>query len=1041
MARFFIDRPIFAWVLAIVVMLAGGLSIHRLPLEQYPDIAPTRITITATYPGASAKTIEDSVTQVIEQKLKGLDRLTYMSASSTSSGIATLQLSFDAGTNPDVAQMQVQNKLQQAMSQLPQSVQAQGVSVTKAGSDLLLLVALYSTDGRLTGTEIGDIAQSTVVDALSRIDGVGDVTIRGSGHAMRLWLDPQRLNQHALMPSDIRAAVQAQNTEVSAGQIGALPAQTGQQLTATITARSRLNTVEQFRQIVLKAAADGSVVRLGDVARVELGAENYSTRIRFNGQTAAGVNVFLASGANALDVAQAVRDRLASLEPFLPPGVKAEVSYDTTPFVRISIEEVVKTLVEAMVLVVLVMYLFLQNLRATLIPAIAVPVVLLGTFGVLAAFGYSINTLTMFGLVLAIGLLVDDAIVVVENVERLMAEEGLSPRDATRRSMDEITGALVGIALVLSAVFLPMAFFSGSTGVIYRQFSITVVSAMLLSALVALTLSPALCASLLRSPSADHTARRRGWLGRFFVGFNRGFDRGADHYRSGVGGLLTRPWRGVLVYALLLAGAAVLYTRLPTAFLPDEDQGTLQLQVKMPPGSTAERLQAVMTRIEAHLARQPDIRFYNLVTGGNGDQGTGQGFIGLRDWAQRPLPGQSAGELARRLTADFRREVRDAQVFVLLPPAVRGLGSNAGFNLYLQDVGGLGAKALNGSRDRFLQAVNSRPEVNQVRNNNLVETPQYEVHIDDARLGSLGLAPTGVNDTLASAFGGSYINDFLLNGRIRKVVMQGEVGDRMSPEAIERWRVRNAQGQMVPFVSFASGDWRVGSPQLTRYNGLPAIELIGDAAPRVSSGLAMDAVEQEMAKMPAGIGFEWTGKSYQERLSGAQAPLLYAVSILFVFLCLAALYESWTVPLSVILAVPLGIFGAVAATAIAGLTNDVYFQVGLLATVGLAAKNAILIVEFAKSLQEQGVALVDATLQACRLRLRPILMTSLAFLFGVLPLALSSGAGSGSRRAIGVGVLGGVSAATLLGVVFVPLFFVIVRRWFARWSRGKEVSP
>jgi hydrophobe/amphiphile efflux-1 (HAE1) family protein len=1032
MARFFIDRPIFAWVLAIVVMLAGGLSIHRLPLEQYPDIAPTRISITATYPGASAKTIEDSVTQVIEQKLKGLDRLTYMSASSTSSGTATLQLSFEAGTNPDVAQMQVQNKLQQAMSQLPQAVQAQGVSVTKAGTDLLLFVALYSTDGRLSGTEIGDVAQSTLIDALSRIDGVGDVTIRGSGHAMRLWLDPQRMNQHALMPSDIRSAVQAQNTEVSSGQIGALPAQPGQQLTATITARSRLNNAEQFRQIMLKAAPDGSVVRLGDVARVELGAENYSTRIRFNGQTAAGVNVFLASGANALDVAQAVRDRLRSLEPFLPQGVKAEVSYDTTPFVRISIEEVVKTLIEAMVLVVLVMYLFLQNLRATLIPAIAVPVVLLGTFGVLAAFGYSINTLTMFGLVLAIGLLVDDAIVVVENVERLMAEEGLSPREATRKSMDEVTGALVGIALVLSAVFLPMAFFGGSTGVIYRQFSITIVSAMLLSALVALTLSPALCASLLCAPSAHEASGHRGWLGRFFGGFNRGFDRGADGYRSAVGGLLARPWRGVLVYVLLLAGAAFLYARLPTAFLPDEDQGTLQIQVKMPPGATAERLQAVMTRIEAHLAKQPDIRFYNLVTGASGDQGTGQGFIGLRDWSLRPLPEQSAGEIARRLTADFRREVRDAQVFVLLPPAVRGLGSNAGFNLYLQDVGGLGAKALNESRDRFLESVNARSEVKQVRSNNLIETPQYQVHIDDARLGSLGLAPAAVNDTLSSAFGGSYINDFLLNGRIRKVVMQGEIGDRMSPEAIERWRVRNAQGQMVPFASFASGDWRLGSPQLTRYNGVSAIELIGDAAPGVSSGAAMEVVEQEMAKMPAGIGFEWTGKSYQERLSGSQAPLLYAVSILFVFLCLAALYESWTVPLSVILAVPLGILGAVAATSFAGLTNDVYFQVGLLATVGLAAKNAILIVEFAKSLQEQGVALVDATLQACRLRLRPILMTSLAFLFGVLPLALSSGAGSGSRRAIGVGVLGGVSAATLLGVVFVPLFFVIVRRWFSR---------
>ncbi|MFM9916677.1 MAG: efflux RND transporter permease subunit [Rhizobacter sp.] len=1038
MARFFIDRPIFAWVIAIVIMLAGALSISRLPLEQYPDIAPTRISINATYPGASAKTIEDSVTQVIEQRLKGLDRLTYMSATSNASGTANVQLTFEAGTDPDVAQMQVQNKLQQAMSQLPQAVQAQGVSVTKAGTDLLLLIALYSDNGSLSAVEIGDYAQSSLIDVISRIDGVGDVSIRGSGYAMRLWMDPTRLHQHALMPSDLRSAIQAQNTEVSAGQIGALPAPPGQRLTATITARSKLQTPEQFREVVVKAAPDGSVVRLGDVAKVELGAENYSTSIRFNGQTAAGINVYLSSGANALKVANDVRAKLAVLQPFFPVGLKAEVSYDTTPFVRISIEEVVKTLLEAMLLVVLVMYLFLQNLRATLVPAIAVPVVLLGTFGILAAFGYSINTLTMFGVVLAIGLLVDDAIVVVENVERLMADEGLSPLEATRKSMDEITGALVGIALVLSAVFVPMAFFGGSTGVIYRQFSITIVSAMLLSVFVALTLSPALCASLLKPASSSEAgshAMRGGLPGGFFHAFNRVFDRAADRYRAGVGGLLTRGKRCLLIYALLIAVAAVLYERLPTSFLPDEDQGILQLQVKMPAGATTERLQAVMGTIEAYLAGQKDILFYNLVIGGSGDQGTGQGFIGLTHWDRRTGPGQGAAELSRRITADLRQQVRDAQVFVLLPPAVRGLGANAGFALEMQDVGGLGPQALADARDRFVELASQRAELAQVRSNNLVETPQFNIRIDDRRLGAMSLATTSVNDTLSSAMGGTYINDFIHRGRIKKVYLQGDAAYRNEPESIDRWYVRNTLGGMVPFSAFSSTSWTFGAPQLVRYNGMSAIDLIGDAAPGVSSGAAMDAVEELMAQMPRGIGFEWTGKSYQERLSGSQAPLLYAVSILFVFLCLAALYESWSVPFSVILVVPIGILGALIATSVTGLRNDVYFQVGLLTTVGLSAKNAILIVEYAKALQEQGMGLVDATLKAVRLRLRPILMTSFAFMFGVLPLALGSGAGSGSRRAIGVGVLGGVSAATLLGIFFVPLFFVLIRRFFAQRSR------
>ncbi len=1030
MAGFFIDRPIFAWVIAIVVMLAGLLSITQLPLEQYPDIAPTRISINATYPGASAQTIEDSVTQVIEQRLKGLDKLTYMSSTSNSSGSARIQLSFDAGTDPDVAQMQVQNKLQQAMSQLPQPVQSQGVSVTKAGTDLLMLVSLYSENGSASAVDIGDYVSSNLVDAISRIDGVGDVQVQGTGYAMRIWLNPSRLNQYALMPSDVRTAIQSQNTEVSAGQIGALPAPPDQRLTATITARSKLRTVEEFRDIVLKATDDGAVVRLGDVARIELGSENYNTRARFNGRTAAGMQVFLASGANALGVAEAVQSKLTELQPFFPGGLKAMVSYDTTPFVKVSIEGVIYTLAEAMLLVVLIMYLFLQNLRATLVPAIAVPVVLLGTFGALAAFGYSINTLTLFGVVLAIGLLVDDAIVVVENVERLMHEEGLSPLEATRKTMREVTGALVGIATVLSAVFIPMAFFGGSTGVIYRQFSITIVSAMLLSVLVAVTLTPALCATLLQPASQGSHGKRTGLLGRFFNAFNRVFDRTADSYRAGVGGILQRGKRFLLVYILLIGVAALLYARLPTSFLPDEDQGTLQVQVKMPAGATNERLKLVMNLVEVYLAKQQDVAFYNLVTGQGGDQGSGFGYVRLKDWSQRPDDANSAASLARRFSSELQNQIRDATIFILLPPAVRGLGANAGFAVQLQDVGSLGRDALTRARDQFLALAADNPSLYRVRNNNLVETPQFAIHIDDRKAGALGLATTSINDTLASAMGGSYINDFINNGRIKRVYMQGDAPYRANPESINNWYVRNSRNEMVQFSAFTSTEWTFGSPQLTRYNGMSSFELIGDAAQGVSSGTAMDAVEDIMKQLPRGIGYEWTGRSYQERLSGSQAPMLYAISILFVFLCLAALYESWSVPFSVILVVPVGLLGALAATSAAGQLNDVYFQVGLLTTVGLSAKNAILIVEFAKSLQETGMSLVDATLKAARQRLRPILMTSLAFMFGVMPLAFSSGAGSGSQRAIGVGVLGGVFSATALGIFFVPLFFVLIRGFF-----------
>lgn len=1046
MARFFIDRPIFAWVIAIVIMLAGAIAVRTLPLEQYPDIAPTTISINATYNGASAKTIEDSVTQIIEQRLKGLDRLVSIQSTSSSSGTANVRLSFEAGTDPDVAQLQVQNKLQQAISQLPQAVQSQGVSVTKAGTDLLMVISLTSQNDSVTATDLGDYITSSLQDAISRVNGVGDVSIQGAGYAMRIWLDPAKLNQHALMPADVRSAIEAQNTEVSAGQIGALPAPAGQQLTATITARSKLQTVEQFREIVVKSAADGSVVRIGDVARVELGSDSYLTRSRLSGQTAAGLAIFLATGANAVGTADAVRKKLDELQPFFPDGMKATVTFDTTPFVKVSIQGVIYTLIEAMVLVVLIMYLFMQNLRATLIPAIAVPVVLLGTFGILSAFGYSINTLTMFGLVLAIGLLVDDAIVVVENVERLMSEEGLSPLEATRKSMDEITGALVGIALVLSAVFIPMAFFGGSTGVIYRQFSITIVSAMVLSVLVAMTLTPALCVTLLKPiAKGEHHPPAKGRLGglmaRFFGAFNRFFDRNSERYEKGVGGLLKRGKRSMLVYVLMVAAMGVLYSRLPTSFLPEEDQGTLQVQVRMPAGSTGERLREVMATIETYLAKEKDVLSYNLISGDGGDQSSGRGFIRLKDWSLRGEASQGAAAMARRITNDLQRQVRDAQVFILLPPAVRGLGANAGFAVQLQDIGGVGPVALAEARDKFLQLANQRPELSRVRNNNLVETPQFNIQIDDRRAGALGVSTASINNTLSSAMGGSYVNDFIDRGRVKKVYIQGDAPFRAEPESIKLWHVRNDAGEMVPFSAFSSSGWSFGAPQLTRYNGMPSYEIIGDAAPGVSSGTAMDLIEATMREMPQGIGYEWAGRSYQERLSGSQAPLLYAVSILFVFLCLAALYESWSIPFSVMLVVPLGILGALIASTLGGQSNDVYFQVGLLTTVGLSAKNAILIVEFAKALQDQGVGLIDATLRAVRQRLRPILMTSLAFMFGVLPLAIASGAGSGSQRSIGVGVLGGMFTATALGIFFVPIFYVLIRGFFEKRRAKRHPAP
>ncbi|QRF59206.1 efflux RND transporter permease subunit [Variovorax paradoxus] len=1040
MAQFFIDRPIFAWVLSIVVMLAGLMAIRTLPLEQYPDIAPPRVSINATYTGASAKTVEDSVTQVIEQQLKGLDNLLYMQSTSNSSGVARLSLTFNPGTSIDVAQMQVQNKLQQAMSRLPQQVQSRGVTVTKGGNDFLMIVSMYSGDGSASAVDVGDYISSNLVDVISRIDGVGEVQTLGTGYAMRLWLDPDKLRKYALMPSDVSAAITAQNAQVSAGQLGALPAAAQQQLNATITARSKLQTAEQFENVVLRVTPDGAVVRLKDVARVELGAENLTVRSQLDGRPGAGLGVVLADGANAVQVAQAVNAKVEELKPLFPNQLQTFVSYDTTPFVSASIDEVVKALLEAMLLVVLVMYVFLQNFRATLIPAIAVPVVLLGTFGVLSMAGYSINTLTMFGMVLAIGLLVDDAIVVVENVERVMHEEGLSPKEATRKSMAEITPALVGIALVLSAVFVPMAFFGGSTGVIYRQFSITIVSAMALSVFVALTLTPALCATLLKPVAkGGHAAPRTGLLGRvdrFFAAFNRGFDRNAARYEGVVGGIVRRGKRSLVVYLLIAGVMALLFMRLPTSFLPDEDQAFLQVQVTLPPGASNARLQPVVEQMQQYFAKQPEVVSVNVLTGQNGDQSSARAFVKLKDWDERTGKGQSAAELARRANKDLST-VRDARIFVLLPPAVRGLGANAGFNFHLKDINGLGHDALVKARDQAIELLGRRPEVMNVRSNNLDDTPEFAVDIDDARAGALSLATSDIDSTLSSAMGGTYINDFLDKGRVKRVYMQGDTGFRMLPSDIDRWSVRNSLGQMVSFPAFSSSRWSYGSPQLQRYNGSPSYEFVGDAAPGVSSGDAMAAVEEVMKQMPPGIAYEWTGASFQERLSGAQAPLLYAISILFVFLCLAALYESWSVPFSVILVVPLGIVGALLFTSLRGLSNDVYFQVGLLTTVGLSSKNAILIVEFAKQLQEQGKSVLDATLQAVRLRLRPILMTSLAFGFGVLPLAIGTGAGAGGRQSIGTAVLGGMVVGTALGIFFVPLFFALIRGWLA--GRRKAV--
>jgi multidrug efflux pump len=1031
MARFFIDRPIFAWVLAIIVMLVGVLSILTLPIAQYPTIAPPAIAITATYPGASAKILEDTVTQVIEQKMKGLDRLSYIASTSESNGSVTITLTFENGTDPDTAQVQVQNKLALATPLLPSQVQQQGVQVVKSSTNFLNILAFTSEDGRMNGADLSNYVSANIQDAIGRVDGVGDTTLFGAQYAMRIWLDPDKLENFSLTPLDVKDAIQAQNVQVSSGQLGALPASGNQQLNATITSQTQLRSAAEFEDILLRTQTDGAQVRLRDVARIELGSESYSNASRFNGKPAAGLAIKLAPGANALDTVKAIDARIDEFKPFFPAGVQVQKPYDTTPFVRISIEEVVRTLVEAIVLVFLVMYLFLQNFRATLIPTIAVPVVLLGTFGVLAVFGFSINTLTMFAMVLAIGLLVDDAIVVVENVERVMSEEGLSPKEATRKSMGQITGALVGVALVLAAVFIPMAFFGGSTGVIYRQFSITIVSAMVLSILVAMILTPALCATLLKPIDRGHELTQRG----FFGWFNRTFERGSHHYQGGVNHMLSRPKRYMLIYAALLILVVGAFLKIPVGFLPDEDQGTLFALIQLPPGATAARTNDALKQVEQHFLVDEKEAVAGIFTvsgfsfAGNG-QNTGLAFIKLRPWDERRDESLSVNSVTARAWAYFAK-IRDAQIIPFAPPAVSELGNATGFDLMLQDRANLGHEALMKARNQLLEILSKDPRLVAVRANGQEDAPEFRLDIDHHKAGTLGLSMSDINDTFSTAWGSTYVNDFLDQGRVKKVMLQGDAQFRMLPKDIGRWYVRNSAGTMVPFTAFATAHWASGSPKLERYNGSPSVEILGMAMPgKASSGEALAIVEEAMAQLPAGFGYEWTGLSLQEKASTGRTGLLYGLSILIVFLCLAALYESWAIPLSVILVVPLGVLGALVGAILTWKMNDVYFQVGLLTTIGLASKNAILIVEFAKEIHEQGKGLIEAALEAVRMRLRPILMTSLAFILGVLPMVLGSGAGAGAQHALGTAVIGGMLSGTLLAIFFVPVFFVVVYKLF-----------
>ena len=1038
MARFFIDRPVFAWVIAIGMMLAGVLALRSMAVAQYPAIAPPAISINVTFPGASAETVQTTVVQVIEQQLSGIDNLLFFDSQTTKDGQARIQLTFAPGTNSDTAQVQVQNRVQLAVPRLPLTVQQQGIRVVKSSGNFLLVVGFVSTDGRMERLDISDFLAANIQDPISRTRGVGDFQIFGAQYAMRIWLDPAKLINFGLTPADVVAAVRAQNVQVSSGEMGGLPALPGQQLNATIIGPSYLQTVEEFGAILMRVRADGAQVRLRDVARVEIGGENYSISTLLDGRPASGIGIRLASGANALDTAAAIRATIEQLRPSFPPGLEVAYLQDTTPFVERSIRSVIITLLEAVALVFVVMFLFLQNFRATLIPTMAIPVVILGTFAVLQALGFSINTLTMFGLVLAIGLLVDDAIVVVENVERLMAEEHLSPLVATRRSMDQITGALIGIGLVLSAVFLPMAFFGGSVGVIYRQFSVTIATARALSVLVAIFFTPVLCATMLRPHKPGQG--KRG----FFGWFNRGFDGMTRRYGGVVRGSIRRPARMLLIYVALLGALGYAFLRVPGGFLPNEDQGIAFAQVTAPPGATADRTQRALDELGRYLREEEagvvDSLFaINGFSFGGRGQNSGLGFITLRDWDARRGAENGVAALTARINARFGG-YQDALIVASSPPAVRELGNATGFAFQLLDRGGQGHGALMAARDQLLSLATASPVLTRVRANGLNDEAQFRLIVDWERASALGLSVTEINTTLATAWGATYVNDFMDRGRVKRVFMQGNHESRMTPNDLDRWFVRNAQGQMVPFSAFGRTEWGFGSPRLERFNGIGSREIQGQPAAGFTTGQAMDEMERLAAQLPAGFGFEWSGLSFQERQSSGQAPALYALSLIVVFLCLAALYESWSIPTAVMLAVPLGVLGAVVATLFAGLANDVYFQVGLLATIGLTAKNAILIVEFARDGFNRGLSLMDAAEEAARQRLRPIIMTSLAFTLGVVPLAIATGAGSGAQNAIGIGVIGGVVAGTVLAVLFVPLFFVLILRMF-RARRSGEAAP
>jgi multidrug efflux pump len=1043
-SRIFIDRPIFAWVLAIIVMMAGVGAILALPIAQYPDVAPPQVSIRATYPGANAETIENSVTQILEQQLTGIDGLLYFASSSTSRGSVSITATFAKGTDPDIAQVQVQNQIQQALTRLPSQVQQQGVVVRKSNPDFLLIAGVYDSTDKLTNRDVSDLMVSTLQDPLGRIQGIGDTNVFGSQYAMRIWLDPAKLASFQLIPSDVISAIQTQNTEVAAGELGGQPMPNTQMLNATVTAQARLQTPQQFRDIILKTLPSGATVRVGDVARVELGSESYNASSRINGHPGAGIAVLLAPGADALKTAELVKAEIARITKTYPPNMRVAYSNDTTAFIKLSIEEVVKTLIEAIILVVIVMFVFLQSWRATLIPTIAVPVVLLGTFAVFYLAGFSINTLTLFGLVLAIGLLVDDAIVVVENVERLMEENpDMSPREATIQSMQEITVALIAIALVLSAVFLPMAFFGGSTGVIYRQFSVTIISAMMLSVAVAIILSPALTAHLLKQRSAEEReehgrfGQRFPWIAdrtkRAGDWFNRTFERGTERYVTAVRRVVDRKWLFLLVYVGVVGLLAVLFLRLPTGFLPTEDQGGAIVQYRLPAGATQGRTTQVQTQLEQYFQRyeKANVQTMFTVSGGGGGgasgQNTGQGFIQLTDWAERKGKENTADAIVARASGAFRA-LRDAQVFALTPPAIRGLGQSEGFTIELQNTGGLSTQQFAAARDKLLALANGDPQLTGVRLSELPDIGTLQVKTDPQRIAALGVSQTDVNNTLSTAWGGRYVNDFVDRGRVKRVYVQGDAPYRDTPETLYQWFVRGSNGQMAPFSSFATTAWSQAPTTVSRFNGIQSFEFQGQSAGG-SSGDAMTRIEELAGQIP-GTSIAWAGISYQERLSSGQAPLLYGLSIIVVFLCLAALYESWSIPLAVLLVIPLGLIGAIAFVTLRGLTNDVYLQIGLLTTMGLAAKNAILMIEFAEQEEKKGARVIDAALTAAKIRLRPILMTSLAFIFGVLPLAISTGAGANSRIAIGTAVIGGMLTATVLAVFYIPLFFVLVRRGF-----------